>query len=118
MDDLIGEYRVAGIDGLPIEGNMGIALSITDGRLSFEPVCLGFVWQASVPLPGMLQLERDPAYGLQSAADGSMDSCQPRVTPAFGELASALDQVDNVKRTAENGVELSGAGRSVLLFTQ
>jgi len=118
MEDLVGEYRVAGIDGMPLDGNMGIALSISESRISFEPECLGFVWRAGVPLPGLLQVERDPTYGSQRTPGGSLVSCQPSVTPEFGELASALDQVDRVTRTEENGIELSGSGRSVLLFTQ
>src|SRR5262249_48676854 len=31
--DLVGEYRVAGIDGAPLDGPEGIALTITEGKV-------------------------------------------------------------------------------------
>ncbi len=45
IGDLIGEYRVAGIDGEPLSGDVGIAVSIDGALLSYDPTCAGFIWR-------------------------------------------------------------------------
>lgn len=116
--DLLGEWRVAGIDGAEVSGDMGIAVSIDETSLSYEPTCLGFVWQVSYQGEGRIALTRDSNYGPQRAADGSVVSCLPAVTPAFGQLAEVLDAAIEVNRLASGALEFSGGGRSAVLFRQ
>lgn len=115
---LVGEYRVAGIDGAEIAGDMGIGLSIGEATISYEPHCLGYVWAMSMDDEGRLALARDPAFGPQVDSGSVIVACEPAVTPAFGQLAQALDVVDRAARTPANGIELTGGGRSVTLFSQ
>ena len=114
---IVGEYRLAGIDGADSNSSTGIAVSISDGAISYEPRCLGYVWTYMLD-NGAIQLERDPRYGPQKMADGSVTSCMPAVTPEYGRLAKALSVAEQVRRTPVNAIEFSGGGHSVTLFSQ
>lgn len=113
---LVGEYRVAGIDGAALDADFGIALSIDAGRVSFEPTCAGFVWSYAYS-DGRLDIERRQE-ALHRAGDPPAPVCAVAVAPEQRRLAAALDAVDRAGRTPANGIELSGNGRSVLLFSQ
>jgi hypothetical protein len=112
-ESLIGEYRVAGIDGRSLDAPFGIALSITDGQVSFEPACAAFVWSYAY-LKGSVDIERRQ----EKRNHPPPPVCPEPVAPQLDRLATALDAVDRARRTPENGIELSGNGRSVLLFSQ
>ncbi|MCL6249743.1 hypothetical protein M3P36_01600 [Altererythrobacter sp. KTW20L] len=116
--ELAGEYRVAGIDGGEVEGDMGIGLTIADGVISYEPQCLGFVWTLADGERGLLEIARHLDYQPEPRPDGTVVVCQPAVTPAFYELATAFDVVDRAVRTPANGIEFTGGGHSVTLFSQ
>ena len=123
VGDLLGEYRVAGIDEKPVEGDAGIAVSIDGPMLSFEPTCVGFVW--AIGFEGeVLALNRHgwPRSG-ETLAPGEPPSppppvCLVAVSQQQRELAAAFDSVTRAERTPENGLRFSGGGRSVLLFSQ
>ncbi|WP_374406756.1 hypothetical protein [Pelagerythrobacter sp.] len=104
---LVGEYRVAGIDGTEVGGQIGIALSIEDERIHFEPRCAGFDWTYTYD-GGALATDR-PA---------NRPTCRIAVHPEQQRLATALDAVTTARRTPSNGVELSGGGHGVTLFSQ
>lgn len=112
-ETLVGEYRVAGIDGEPLDAPFGIALSITEGRVSFEPACAAFVWSYAYKDGGL-----DISRRQEKLHHPPPKVCEEPVHPALDKLASALDAVNQAGRTPENGIELSGNGRSVLLFSQ
>ena len=115
VGDLLGEYRVAGIDGKELAGNLGIAASIDGPTLSFEPTCAGFVWQLAF-VGGRLVTERP---GMTAPPGGtSRPVCAVAVHPEQRRLAEALDAADSATRTPDNGIVLSGGGRSLTLFSQ
>jgi hypothetical protein len=115
-ETLAGEYRVAGIDGEELNADFGIALSIDEGHVSFEPTCAGFVWSYAYR-GGALDLERRQEQ-LHRPGEPPPPVCAVAVHPLQRQLATALDAVNRAGRTPSNGIELSGNGRSVLLFTQ
>lgn len=118
LPDLAGEWRVSGIDGGEVAGDMGIGVTINGNTLSYEPLCLGFVWTLLQSADGRLTLMRDPQFGPQRQADGAVMSCAVAVTPAFYQVGEALDRVDMATFLASGGVELAGGGHSVILFRQ
>lgn len=112
-DTLIGEYRVAGIDGEELNADFGIALSIDEGHVSFEPTCAGFVWSYAYR-DGALEIERRQ----EKIAHPPPPVCAIAIHPLQRQLGEALEAVNRAGRTPANGIELSGNGRSVLLFSQ
>lgn len=91
LDSLVGEYRVAGIDGQPIDQPYGIALSIGENRISFSPECAGFVWTYEYAADGTLSTERHPDYGGEVAPGGSVAKCAGGLRPTDIPLAQAID---------------------------
>ena len=117
VGDLIGEYRVAGIDGREVQGDIGIALSIDGPMLSYEPTCAGFVWKIA-ERRGEVRFERAPGYGPTRQPDGSTLVCAVAVPAEFERLGRAIDAAQRAWRTPANGILLEGGGRSVTLFSQ
>jgi len=111
---LVGEYRVAGIDGQPLEAPFGIAVSIDDDTLGFDPRCAGFVWTYRYRGGGLATL-RSPDLPDRAAGPSG---CVTGFTVLHERLAEAIDAAERAERTPENGILLSGRGRSVLLFSQ
>ncbi|WP_126172115.1 hypothetical protein [Altericroceibacterium xinjiangense] len=116
VGDLIGEYRVAGIDGEPLDAPIGIGLSIDEPLMSYEPTCAGFVWNIA------FEGERLRTARNRSASDAAPGSAEPACTadvhPAKQRLAEALDAVTRAERDATNAVVLSGGGHRVMLYSQ
>jgi hypothetical protein len=117
VGDLLGEYRVAGIDGTEVQGDIGIALSIDGTRLSYEPICAGFVWDIK-PEGSGLRFERAKGFGPEQQPDGSSMACAVAVSPEQRRLAEAIDAARHAWRTPSNGILLEGSRRSVLMFSQ
>lgn len=44
--------------------------------------------------------------------------CEIGYPPEVPQIWQAMDAADTIERTADNGVLISGGGRSVLLFSQ
>lgn len=103
---LVGEYRVAGIDGREIGGSIGLALSVTAQEIAFDPRCAGFRWSYSYQA------------GTLATARPAGPVCRIGVGPEEQRLATALDAVTSARRTPSNGIELSGGGHSVTLYSQ
>ncbi len=104
---LAGEYRVAGIDGEDLDAPIGIAVSISPTTIELEP-CAGFAWTYTYT-GRRLETARIPVSG---------DEPTCRVEPAITRAGLALAEATRVTRTAANGLEFRGGGRSVLLFSQ
>jgi hypothetical protein len=115
--DLIGEYRVAGIDGAELKTDFDIALSIDGPMLSYEPTCAGFVWTIA-EYAGAFTFARAPGFGPTRQPDGSIMVCAVAVPPEMQRLGTAIDAARRAWRTPANGILLEGGGRSVLLFGQ
>ncbi|PZT84419.1 MAG: hypothetical protein DI637_13730 [Citromicrobium sp.] len=106
---LAGEWRVAGLDGQPIAGNEGIALSANDTEIWWEPQCA---------------LQRRPyaieGRGFRSDASRTEPgpACRIAVPPVLESIWSAIEAGERIERTPQNGILISGGGRSLLLFSQ
>lgn len=117
---LTGEYRVAAIDGVEIGGGIGLALTVTDKLIWFDPRCAGFTWTYTL-LHGKLntdraQKPRPPGGSLVAGANAA--TCRIAVHPEQQRLATALDNVTSAWRTPSNGIKLTGGGHSVTLYSQ
>lgn len=120
LASLAGEYRVAGIDGTEVGGGIGIALTVTDKLIWFDPRCAGFNWTYTFA-DGKLATDRPqkprPAGG-PYVAGPMVPVCKIGVHPEQQRLANALDAVTEARRTPSNGIELTGGGHSVTLYSQ
>jgi hypothetical protein len=117
VGDLLGEYRVAGIDGTEVAGDVGLAVSIDGAMLSYEPTCAGFVWTIAEARGGFV-FTRAPGYGPTRQPDGSIAVCAVGIAPEQRRLGEAVDAARHAWRTPANGILLEGGGRSILLFSQ
>ena len=116
--NLAGEWRVAGIDGRPLDETYGIALSGNATELWWDPRCAGMARSYRI---------RDKAISFgpvsvngRPRAPGSPPPpvCTIPLLPRLPDVFAALDVARAIERTPANGVLISGGGRSVLLFSQ
>lgn len=107
--ELAGEWRVAGIDGVPLDTNYGIALSANDTRIWWEPQCAGQFLEYRISGASFTALAPD---------SGTQEVCEIGYPEKLATIWSALGAADTIERTPENGVLISGNGRSLLLFSQ
>lgn len=104
---LVGEWRVAGIDGQPVDAPIGIALSIDTQEIGFDPRCAGFTWDYNYSAGTLETIRRNPTA-----------ICAIGYDPVLDRLAEALDGATTARRSPANAIELSGGGHSVTLFSQ
>lgn len=107
--DLAGEWRVAGIDGEAIDKPYGVALSADGERIWWDPPCAA--QGRSYRITGNRFDALEPVVGATTA-------CQIFVPEEVSLVWQALDAATTIERTPANGVLISGAERSVLLFSQ
>lgn len=104
--ELPGEYRLAGVDGGDIDLPYAISASIEGGRIHVVADCINMAWSYTYT-GGRLATRRVPVEG-----------CARGLTAEEQAVAAALDGARQAVRTPSNGIELSGGGRSVTLFSQ
>jgi len=117
VQSLEGEWRVAGIDGGPLDEPVGLALSASREEIWWAPRCAGLV--RSYRIEGS-KFTTGPHIGFVPRKPGEPTPpvCAIAPHPRAGEVFEALTVATTVVRTPENGVEISGGGHSVLLFSQ
>ncbi len=112
---LAGEWRVAGIDGQPFDEPYGLALSASDTEMWWPPKCAGYV--RSYRLEGTRV--RFAPVPRPNANDGRpAPVCLVAIPARLGDVFAAIDGSDRAVRTPSNGIEISGGGHSLLLFSQ
>jgi hypothetical protein len=116
VGDLLGEYRVAGIDGQPLDAPIGIAVSIDGPMLSFEPTCAGFVWSLKFADGRLVTTRFGEAHAEPQVPPPPV--CAVAKSLEQRQLAEAFDAAARVARTPANGIRFDGGGHSVLLFSQ
>lgn len=116
VGDLVGEYRVAGLDGEDFNEEFGMGLSIDGPSMSFEPICAGFIWHIELE-EGTLTTRRQ-VRAEEAPGQGPPPPCAIALHPRQRQLAQILDAATLATRMPSNGILLSGGGRSVLLFSQ
>ena len=105
-EDLVGEYRIPGADGQDINLPHGISAIIDPTTISVSADCLNFAWTYRFE-------------GARLVTDSTpVASCRRGLLPEEEAVRAAVDAADTVRRLPSNGIEFSGAGRSVLLFSQ
>jgi hypothetical protein len=110
IGNLVGEYRVAGINGESIDAPFGLALSVTDSRMIFGDFCGGYAWD--------YRLEGTRIEMARVASPDAACLATVRMHRSVFDFVEALDAVTTATRTPSNGIELAGAGRSVTLYSQ
>ena len=118
IDTLAGEWRVAGIDGENLDEDYGIALSANAERIWWEPQCAGLVRLYRIEGTAITLEPPAPPPAQQGLPRPPPALCTIGVPPAVNRVMQVLDAADTVVRTPQNGIELSGGGRTVLLFSQ
>lgn len=114
---LVGEYRVAGVDGEPLNAEFGIALSIGADMISFDN-CQQIAWTYAYDA-GVLTTSRVPAGASEPpSAPPQRLPCAAELPPAKQAMVEALDAANTARRTEANGIVISGEGRSLTLFSQ
>ncbi len=113
---LAGEWRVAGIDGADFNESYGLALSGSADELWWRPRCAGMA--RTYRIDGLAISFGPPAGASPPASDTPPAVCAIGLPPRLAEVVRALDAATTVGRTPNNGIEISGGGHSVLLFSQ
>lgn len=122
---LDGGYRVASIDGAPFDEPYGLALGANDREIWWSPRCAGHAiayriegerFMASAPKP-------PPSPPPPPAEDEPSPPPPPLICgiappPRLSEVMDALLAGERIERTPENGIRISGGGRSVTIFSQ
>jgi len=116
VTSLAGEWRVAGIDGRSFDQPVGLALSASEDEIWWAPRCAGFARSYAID-GSRLAIGPSRDVGTRTAADRP-PPCAIGLPRGLRELFQALDAGQQVGRTAANGVEISGGGHSLLLFSQ
>lgn len=117
VGELLGEYRVAGIDGGEVPGGEAIALSIDGPLVSYEPTCAGFVWEIDFE-EERFETARHSFGPPPEPGEPPRPVCAIAVSAGQRALATAIDAATRAERTPANAIRLSGSGHSVLLFSQ
>lgn len=103
---LAGEYRVAGVDGGEIDLPHGVTAAITGDRIDVQSDCIRFAWSYAWDGDRL------------TTATQPVASCRRALLPPEQAISDAFTAAETVARTPSNGLEFSGGGRSVLLFSQ
>ena len=117
VSTLEGEWRVAGIDGQPLDQPVGLALSASAQEIWWNPRCAGYV--RSYRIEGG-KFSTGPHLGFVPRKPGEPTPpvCTIAPPPRIGDVFRALTEATMITRTPQNGIEISGGGHSVLLFSQ
>lgn len=104
--ELPGEYRIAGVDGGDIDLPYGITASIDGNRIHIVADCVNAAWRYTYH------------GGRLATTRVATESCARGLTREEEAVVAAFDSAREAVRTPSNGIELSGGGRSVTLFSQ
>ncbi len=117
VETLAGEWRVAGIDGQPLNEPYGLALSADEEEIWWEPRCANVAF--SYRIDG-LKLETGTSRpDAPVGTDGNPPPvCAISIPPRLNDVARALDLAETVGRTPSNGLLIEGSGHSITLFSQ
>lgn len=107
--DLQGYWRVAGLDGKPIDASYAIALVADGDSIWWEPECALQYRDYSIS---------GNTFAAPMRSNANLEVCDIGFPEELPRIWSALEAADRIERTPENGVLISGNGRSVTLFSQ
>lgn len=114
---LAGDWRVAGIDGEPLDETYGIALRADDEEIWWEPRCANFAFAYTINGLRISTGDAEPAVPVEPGAPPP-PVCTVAIPPRLAEVGRALDLAETAGRTPANGVLIEGGGHSLTLFSQ
>ena len=103
---LLGEWRVAGVDGRSIDLPYGIAASIDDRTIHVVADCVNLGWTYAAE-SGAFEARRAP-----------VESCARGLTPEEAAIAETIDTATGFGRTPSNAMEIFSADHRVTLYSQ
>lgn len=103
---LIGDYRVAGVDGAAVDLEWGMSVSINATTIRLVSQCVTPQWRYRYE------------GGAITTESMLVEICEREMAPAEAAANAALDGAEQVTRTPENGLEITGGGHSITLFSQ
>jgi hypothetical protein len=104
--ELIGEWRIAGVNGQAIDAPYGITASITADRIHMVADCINVAWSYAAE-SGTIETKRVPVEG-----------CGRGMTPQEEAIVAAIDAATGFGRVPSNAVEIFTTDRRVTLFSQ
>lgn len=104
--ELVGEWRVAGVDGQAIDQPYAITAAITDDRIHIVADCINLAWSYAAE-SGTITTTRVPVEG-----------CGRGLTQQEKALVAAIDAATGFGRTPSNAVEIFTTDHRVTLFSQ
>lgn len=104
--EILGEFRIAGVDETALDLPYGVTASISGERIHVVADCLNFGWDYEFD-GGVLTTERI-----------AVESCGRGPNPQEEAIVAAFDAASQASRNRSNGIELSGEGHTVTLFSQ
>lgn len=113
---LAGHWRVAGIDGEPLNESYGLALSADEQEIWWEPRCAGYILGYTIEGNAFTTGARVTEPPVSTSTPAPV--CAIGLPPRLVDVSRALQLAERIETTPENGVLLSGGGRRVLLFSQ
>ncbi|NTZ43739.1 hypothetical protein G7A66_11720 [Altererythrobacter sp. SALINAS58] len=114
---LVSEYRVAGVDGEPLNAEFGIALSVGADTISFDN-CQQIAWNYAYDKGELTTSRASAGTAEPPSASPQGLPCAAALPPAKQAMVEALDAATRARRTQANGIVISGEGRSLTLFSQ
>jgi hypothetical protein len=105
--ELVGEYRIAGVDGRDIDLPHGITARIDDTGIIVESGCVMMSWVWFFEDGRLVTEQLFPR-----------ESCGRKLLPEEEAIAAAFNGATHVGRTPANGIEFAGENGAVLLFGQ
>jgi hypothetical protein len=117
VSTLAGEWRVASIDGKDFNEPYGLALTADAEEIWWAPRCAGLI--RTYRISGTM-FRTGPAKGVKPRKPGEPTPpvCLIGLPARIDEVTRALDSATTIRRTPGNGIEISGGGHSLLLFSQ
>lgn len=106
---------MAAIDGKSLNQSYGLALSANAQEIWWEPRCAGVARTYRISGAG---IAFGPPAGAPPPGGMPRPVCTIGLPPEVRDVTRALDAATSIARTRENGVLISGGGRSLLLFSQ
>ena len=115
---LAGEWKIVAIDGQDFNEPYGLALSADAQEIWWAPRCAGMVRGYTIE-GNAIRIGRAPSFGPPPAPGTPPPPvCAIGLPARLSEAFRAIDAATVIRRTPSNGVELSGGGHSLLLFSQ
>lgn len=102
----VGEYRVAGADGADVNLPHGIGVSVGADTIAVSSQCVTPRWTYRYEGGRLLT---EPIHE---------PICDRGRYPAEEALSAVFDDPQTIVRTPANGIEISGGGHTVTLFSQ